>query len=176
MQTFQVYITHFSEALSHSQHYTGSGVKAVTRVNTHRKNRSNLKFLQAAHQNGITLHLSYVKDCPAGDGRQVERKVKNRHANHYCPICNEVRLSDGTRCVYIHDHADALTKRQVKRQAISHTKSMLPHIYAQGSNHADYTSLRVVSAEVVRDRWVVDVIYNVEDGCDGVRHYYPVAQ
>lgn len=82
-----VYLIHFSQKLSHAQHYIGfcekkSGLES--RLDYHRKGKG-LKLLKAVAEKGI--EFSVVRTWDEGD-RNFERKLKKqKNAKKLCPVC-----------------------------------------------------------------------------------------
>lgn len=80
-----VYILHFSEKLSHAQHYIGYSKAPESRLNRHIQ-RMEQPLIRAALQAGIKLTIARIYP---GKDRSFERQLKNRHKTaDYCPICN----------------------------------------------------------------------------------------
>ena len=86
-----VYLLHFHQPIApgrHTcQHYMGSAEDVVERLLQHRAG-AGAKLCKVAIERGITWELARVWDAPAGEGRKLERKLKNRHnGKALCPIC-----------------------------------------------------------------------------------------
>lgn len=80
-----VYILHFSEKLSHAQHYVGYSKAPESRLHRHIQ-RMEQPLLRAALQAGIEITIARI--FPGAD-RNFERQLKNRkNSARYCPICN----------------------------------------------------------------------------------------
>jgi predicted GIY-YIG superfamily endonuclease len=78
-----VYLVHFENKLSHSQHYIGYAGDLFARMRTHRKGRG-ARLLQVLNELGINWHC--VRTWRGG--RKLERRLKNRkNASKLCPIC-----------------------------------------------------------------------------------------
>lgn len=84
-----VYILHFSEPLSHAQHYVGFSTAPETRLQRH-ITRMEQPLIRAVLAAGITIKLARVFP---GTDRNFERRLKNRkHTARYCPICNPAKV------------------------------------------------------------------------------------
>jgi predicted GIY-YIG superfamily endonuclease len=80
-----VYLIHFSQKLSHAQHYLGFvDGNLKRRIRLHKSGRG-AKLLAAVNLNGIDWQV--VRVWPEGD-RELERKLKNyKKARCFCPVC-----------------------------------------------------------------------------------------
>lgn len=81
-----VYILHFTDKLSHAQHYIGYSQAPLTRIAKHRQGYSTTKIIQACHDNGIGLVEANIIAVPH---RIFERRLKAyKGAKYFCKYCN----------------------------------------------------------------------------------------
>lgn len=86
-QTTVVYLYHFASKLGHAQHYIGSCTNLKERDQLHQAG-AGARLLQVARERGIKFWI--VRTWRGG--RQLERKLKNRHNGAaLCPICQAKR-------------------------------------------------------------------------------------
>jgi predicted GIY-YIG superfamily endonuclease len=79
-----VYLLHFSEKLSHAQHYIGWAKNLSGRLYHHRKG-TGAKLLRAVIQKGLDFELAETWE---NRDKHFERKLKNRKkARRLCPVC-----------------------------------------------------------------------------------------
>jgi predicted GIY-YIG superfamily endonuclease len=89
-----VYLLHFTQPIApgrHTcQHYMGSAEDLQARLSQHREG-TGARLCKVAIERGITWELARVWEAPAGEGRKLERKLKNRKSGpRLCPICSQV--------------------------------------------------------------------------------------
>lgn len=87
MNTEIVYLYHFDQKIAHAQHYLGSCVDLDERDYLHQTGQG-ARLLQVAKERGVKFEI--VRTWQGG--RQLERKLKNRHDGaRLCPICRNER-------------------------------------------------------------------------------------
>jgi ribosomal protein L32 len=95
MNTSYVYLLHFSQPIAPgrhtAQHYLGSCEDLDERIRTHRTD-PDARLLQVAAERGIDFEVVRIWRADPGQGRALERKLKNRKmSNRLCPICASER-------------------------------------------------------------------------------------
>lgn len=91
MMTDYVYLLHFSKPIAPgrhtAQHYLGSADDVYARLLEHRAGKG-ARLCQVANERGIEYNVVRIWVADPGQGRQLERKLKNRKmGNRLCPIC-----------------------------------------------------------------------------------------
>ena len=80
-----VYLLHFDRPYKHARHYLGSSDDLPARLESHRCGRG-ARLMEIITTAGINFTLA--RTWPGG--RDVERRLKNRHASpRLCPICRK---------------------------------------------------------------------------------------
>lgn len=90
MHTDYVYLIHFAQPISERhtcQHYLGSAEDVDKRLHEHLQGKG-ARLTQVALERGIDFQVVRVWKAEPGQGRQLERKLKQRKAGpQLCPIC-----------------------------------------------------------------------------------------
>lgn len=94
MQTSFCYLLHFARPISDKhtcQHYLGSADDVDARLREHLTGRG-ARLTQVALERGIDFEIVRVWRAEPGQGRQLERKLKNLKAGpQLCPLCSSER-------------------------------------------------------------------------------------
>lgn len=86
-KTNTVYLIHLDTPLHHAKHYLGSAVNVDARI-AHHRSGSGARLLKAVNEKGIGWNVVRTWETKDGEGRQLERKLKNRkNAPKLCPVC-----------------------------------------------------------------------------------------
>jgi predicted GIY-YIG superfamily endonuclease len=109
MQTDYVYLIHFSQPISpkHScQHYLGSAADVEERLMHHQTGKG-ARLTQVANERGIEYQVVRVWQAEPGQGRQLERKLKNRKSGpDLCPICRNERKRQRNQLAFVWAHPE----------------------------------------------------------------------
>jgi predicted GIY-YIG superfamily endonuclease len=93
-----LYLLHLDAPVGgHAGHYVGECDDLARRIRSHRRG-AGAKLLAAAKALGIGWHLVRTWAAPADRAARLqrERRLKNAHGPHLCPVCNPRALRWGT--------------------------------------------------------------------------------
>jgi len=96
-----VYVLHFTDKLSHAQHYIGFSQAPLTRIARHKAGYTTTRIIQACHDNGIGLVKANIIPVPH---RIFERRLKAyRKASTFCKYCSPKTYKKSTQAFLLRE-------------------------------------------------------------------------
>lgn len=111
-----VYLIHFKTPYKHAEHYLGSAVNLVARLDAHRRG-TGARLMEVIVEAGISWEISKIWKCDTPElARLLEARLKRRsNDKRLCPICQHKEMDPLTLLLAGH-HSFSLYSKPGRRQ------------------------------------------------------------